>query len=280
MLIDLRKIIRALPIKRGKAFLIRLLVFVLPFYRYDNINVFGQIIKIDLKDNATIGLYLNFGKIILEKEIFTLLEEIVEREDIYWDVGSNIGYYTLFLSTKCNVTAFEPNPKLYSYLKDSVSSYQNVSVLNFALSKIDEETKFYLDEDSSDLSSLIDNGLRRNITVKSRSIDSLILKSGFKPPTIIKIDVEGFEYFVLDGFKSINQFIPLVIFEYVPQFGVKINKTLDDIINLLGPEWSFFRFMANGKISANYQEIKGATNNYLAIHKNFNRLNKIEKIII
>ena len=168
---------------------------------------------------------------------------------------------------------------LYSNLKDALSSYQNVLIFNYALTDKDGKVKFYLNERSSDLASLIDNGEKKHIIIDSRSVDSLVLNSGVKPPTIIKIDVEGFEYFVFNGFKSINQFKPLVIFEFVPQFWSKIDKTLDDITKLLGSDWLLFRLMHNGLIKAYYQDMEGTTNNYLAVHKDFNRFIKIQSLI-
>lgn len=280
MLIDLRKLIRALPIKRGKAFLIRKLSLFFASYRYDMIKVFGHPIRIDLMDNSAIGLYLNYGEIKFEKEIFSILEAIVEPGDVFWDVGANIGYYTLYLAGKCSVVSFEPNPILFSYLKDSVSTDQNVSVFAYALSNENKEINFFINEGSSDLSSIINNGLKKTILVESKTVDYLIMSEGFVPPTIIKIDVEGFEYYVLDGFKSINKYVPVLIFEYIEDFGKEINKTLDDLINILGPEWSIFRFMKNGKIMSNYKENNESTNNYLAVHKSFNRLNKIKNYIL
>ncbi len=279
MLIDIRKLIRALPLKRGRAFLIRYLSFI-PSYRIDYLKVFGHNIKIDLKDNAAIGLYLNFGEILFEKEIFTFLKTLVDPNDIFWDVGANIGYYTLYLSDKCRVIAFEPNPKLNLYLMDSLFSYKNVTILNYVLSNVDDQIEFYIDEKSSDLSSVLKIDSEKILKLESRTIDNLIIKNEIDAPTIVKIDVEGYEYQVLEGFTLIDKYNPIIIFEFINEFGEKNKKTLADIINLLGKDWLIFRFMLNGKINSNYLEKNGSTNNYLAIHKNCNRYNKIEEFII
>lgn len=275
MLIDIRKLIRVIPIKRGKAFLIRILAAVLPAYRYEIIELFGHTIKLDFKDNAAIELYLNYGLVKFETEIFHFLDSIIQHDDIFWDVGANIGYYTLFLAGKCNVLSFEPNPYLFLRLNDAVRNHSNATIYNYALFNENKTLDFYLNRNSSNLSGLFSlHGLP--IKVSGKTADGLILSENLKAPTVMKIDVEGYEYFVLKGFQLLNKFKPIVIFEHINDFGKRVNITLTDIIKCFGEDWKFYRFNVNRVFSEIDDNSVNSTNNYLAINKNDYRIKFVE----
>jgi FkbM family methyltransferase len=132
-------------------------------------------------------------------------EALIERlspRDVVVDVGANVGAMTrLFARTAQVVHAFEPSPKALRFLKANAPS--NTVIHPVALSDFTGAAKF-AERESFDLSSFADEG----IEVPVRTLDSFGLK-----PSLIKIDVEGFEPEVIRGARETLKHSPLILFE-------------------------------------------------------------------
>lgn len=130
-------------------------------------------------------------------------------DDIFWDVGANIGMYTMFASVVMGTPtyAFEPQHLNYAILNE-----------NILLNKVDDITKAYcigisdefkLGELSQGVSGVSAGGSahtigRRHTTLFRQgcvvsSIDKLVKRMGLKPPTRLKIDIDGLEPRVING---------------------------------------------------------------------------------
>jgi FkbM family methyltransferase len=126
----------------------------------------------------------------------------VKLGDTVWDVGANEGIYTKIFSDRVGpkgmVVAFEPSPTAVTKLKVVSSNAGNILLKEIALSDIEGEMPFYInDKNYSPTDSLIsgsDNAEPVRMTVK-RADEFLPMI----PPSIVKIDVEGFEWEVLKG---------------------------------------------------------------------------------
>ena len=139
----------------------------------------------------------------------------------FWDIGANIGLYTLFASkyheNKIQVIAFEPSVLNLSVLARNV--YENklnntVKILQLPL--IDNQGKFlqmketFLEEGAS-LSSFGEDynfeGKKINpkitYNILGTSIDSLINQKILEIPNYIKIDVDGIEHLILESGLSV-----------------------------------------------------------------------------
>lgn len=123
--------------------------------------------------------------------------------DVFYDVGANVGFYTLLASKAVGkqgqVYAFEPFPRNIPYIQQHVTlnKLQNVTVYEMAIADHDGLTHFQQGDNNSHTTGKVsDNG---TLAVKVAALDSLVFKEGLRPPNIIKIDVEGGEYDVLRG---------------------------------------------------------------------------------
>lgn len=124
--------------------------------------------------------------------------------DCVWDVGANVGYYTRLFSKgvgdKGSVWAFEPSTKNFARLSTACADLANVSLLQAGLGLIDEN--LYFEQGADDLgatSRVVDSIAPLATVIDVRSGASLIEIGHALPPNVIKIDVEGFEYEVLQG---------------------------------------------------------------------------------
>lgn len=140
--------------------------------------------------------------------------------DLFVDVGANVGVYSLGLQRHFKkVIACEPNPwsrgKLLEKLHNSDS---NVDVFPFALSDRDGDGELFLDDSPNRSSGSADTILeifefapasnpeskktfqgKNRVKVEFRSLDSLF----HVPIDLVKIDVEGAEFLVLNGAKRL-----------------------------------------------------------------------------
>mgnify|MGYP005998093467 FL=1 len=145
-----------------------------------------------------------------------LLPFIVDPDRVALDVGANKGVWTWWLAGLARqVYAFEPNPKLFDILRRNVAG--NVVAEQLALAdyngvaelRVPHSAKGYSNQGAS-LSEIKVDGEFLGVEVEARRIDDLgITDIGF-----IKIDVEGFEYQVMQGaLETIARDKPVMVVE-------------------------------------------------------------------
>ncbi|MDO8056060.1 MAG: FkbM family methyltransferase [Candidatus Hermodarchaeota archaeon] len=138
--------------------------------------------------------------------------------NLFVDIGANVGRYTLLLGHRYDeVIAIEPTPDTFTYLKANVAqaSLSNVQCLQCAVSNQVGTADFHLAE-SAESHSLVKthaNGHRvpgtdrivgaltgKKITVPTQTL-ATILKD--RSADLVKVDVEGAEWLVLEGAKPV-----------------------------------------------------------------------------
>lgn len=152
-----------------------------------------------------------------EKEIFYELKKIIRKKITFIDVGANIGRYTLFAANKnWKVCSFEPIENNLLVLKDNVkinNLQKYVKINNFGLGNRNETKKIYFEKHKHGEASIKfkkKSSISEDILIKK--LDSIKIPRSKK--YILKIDVEGFEFEVLQGAKEfIRNNKPLIIIE-------------------------------------------------------------------
>ena len=138
-----------------------------------------------------------------------LLAEI-RRGDMVWDIGANVGIYTAqFLDAtglEGYVVAFEPTLACFTTCCDRFVDTR-VIVHNIALGDSDGMISMIVDSDPLGVTHHIvsDQNVkssRNTQTVQIRTAESLVLENPHHFPSVVKIDVEGYEGRVLDGFEA------------------------------------------------------------------------------
>ena len=125
------------------------------------------------------------------------------------DAGANIGLFTReFSSYFDNVHSFELDAAVRSCLKANTSDLSNVSVHDFGLGAEHKEIGYKCDDRSGYIK--IRGEHEANKMGFINTLDSL----GLTDVDLIKMDVEGYEEYVLEGAKNtIEQFKPLLVIE-------------------------------------------------------------------
>lgn len=127
---------------------------------------------------------------------------------VFYDVGANIGFLTVIGARLAGpagrVYAFEPVPANVDAVRRNVAlnRFDNVEVVEVALSNRSGTGELALAAYSGG-SVLADAGTPPDqagvLSVRLACIDELVEQGGLRPPTFVKIDVEGAELAVLEG---------------------------------------------------------------------------------
>jgi FkbM family methyltransferase len=139
-----------------------------------------------------------------EKQYDLEFSKCIRPGDCIWDIGANIGHYTEMFSKRVGdtgkVIAFEPSPTNYSRLSDRCSAYSNVSLFQLGLGATDSMVNFIQGEDSLGATSRFVDDTNDGVSISIRTVESLLAQKSCPLPNVVKIDVEGFEPDVLNGF--------------------------------------------------------------------------------
>ena len=133
------------------------------------------------------------------------------EEEIFFDIGANIGVYTLYASksSKCNVFSFEPESQNFSRLTQNIYRNKITNVIPYclALSSKSSLDKLYVTSmnagDSQHNFGSENNFYSRNYSMLqgsiSLSLDQLCFEFNLPIPNHVKIDVDGLEEEIVEG---------------------------------------------------------------------------------
>ena len=186
--------------------------------------------------------------------------QFIKKDDLCFDVGANIGDKTeIFLQLGATVVAVEPQESCWRILKRRFKD-NKVHIVTKALSKSIGSQEIFVDR-SSTISSMSAGWIERvkksgrfsrhrwsyRMTVETATLDALISEYG--KPNFCKIDVEGFEFEVLQGlfqsikalsFEFVSEYLELALscIDYLANLGkVKFNYYLAESMTFALPNW-------------------------------------------
>ena len=138
------------------------------------------------------------------------------------DIGAQCGLYTLYAKylPKSQFYAFEPFPRSYKVLRDNITLNRipNVRTRNIGISNHAGETILNTSKSHNGLHTLGTNISRFNdavpVTIHVEPLDTIFYDNNI-PVDFIKIDTEGWEYFILQGGeKTIQKYKPMIQLEW------------------------------------------------------------------
>ena len=127
--------------------------------------------------------------------------------DTVIDIGANIGYFTLIFAKLVGKTgkviSFEPDPRSFKILEKNVelNGFQNVELINKAVSNQNKKVKLFMNTGDTQGSSLKQTEYNKEFhEVEAVSLDNCLEKD--EEIKFIKIDVEGVEKEIIEGGKE------------------------------------------------------------------------------
>lgn len=162
-----------------------------------------------------------------EPELKKIFKSNINVGDTVLDIGANIGFHSMYFAELVGkngrVIAFEPVPYNFESLKFNLklNNFPQIEINNIALSNKNEELNITTEKESNNPGSFNLFNLGGETTIKCFIGDEIIK---LNKVDLIKIDVEGYESFVLDGLlKIIKIHRPKIVFEYDKMYHRKTN---------------------------------------------------------
>jgi FkbM family methyltransferase len=177
----------------------------------------------------------------------------LSEKDVFYDIGANIGFYSMLAAElSAEVHAFEPIKDTYRLLQMNLRYYDQAYTVNAALSDSQGNVVLYRPIDWSGLSTMVPEMLLKPYqpyNVNATTLDSYVLDQRHSPPTVLKIDVEGAEIFVLKGGeRTIAQYQPTILVELSPPHRYGLNNSLPVIEFLRQKGYVLHRIDDNGSL--------------------------------
>ncbi|MGB0579777.1 MAG: FkbM family methyltransferase [Limisphaerales bacterium] len=160
-------------------------------------------------------LYRMFNRIRLLTPVNTIL-----------DVGANIGEFSEWVAKfwpEAKIHAFEPLPCCLSPLQQVAARHPQVSIHEFALGEKSGEAEMFENEFSPSSSLLPMTDRHREIWPKTakdkpvnvpiRTLDAFVEENQLSTPTLLKLDVQGFEINVLRGASKALKNVAVILSE-------------------------------------------------------------------
>lgn len=210
---------------------------------YKKITILGKDIKFFTPNNITNWRVDSFFN--KEPETLKWIDSFDKKKKIiFWDIGANIGLYSIYNSLKnknSKTISFEPSTSNLRVLSRNISinDFKNINIMPIALTN--KQNKFLIMKESQFTygGSLNSYGEKYNFEGKNflsnmnyslfgTSVNYLLKEKMLEVPDYIKIDVDGIEHLILEGANKYlkNKKIKSILVEINENFNKQFKKII------------------------------------------------------
>lgn len=200
-------------------------------------------IRLRFKTEDAIGRTI-FKKGDYETHLSDFISESVRLlpGEIALDIGANIGWHSLLLARVSQgqnpIYAFEPDPLNFALLTENLALNGITAVHPFNLAVGEESgTKRLFKYPAKNLGrhSLLPIHNGESIDVACISLNEFFVKHSLDPEKVrfIKVDVEGYELFVLRGGSTVLKHARIVVLEYIPEHMIQGGLQPEELLDTL-----------------------------------------------
>ena len=210
---------------------------------------------------------------IYEMPVVKIMKKILRKGDAFIDVGANIGYLSAIGAGLVGITgqvhSFEPVPKYFQKLEklSELNPNYKIKANNYALGEKEDVAQINLTNFANIGHNTMVPGFmkpelrKESISIPVKRLDNYIKEQNLANITLIKIDVEGFEFPVLKGLKNClinSEFRPVIVCEINPEVCSLMNYHLTDLFDYM-KDFGYSSFDMNNQ-RINWSDIKELPN--------------------
>jgi len=193
----------------------------------------------------------------------------LSNSSVILDVGANCGAFSLKLGQAAikkgvqnyAIYAFEPNPLVCGFFNKNLSlnpSLQSfVKLQSIGIGRKSETLPMVFSNTNTGGGKIVERQ-EGQVLVSVQTLDSFVEANQLKNIAFIKIDVEGFEPFVIEGAKeTIHQHKPAIFIEITDQWFREKDSSEVDIVNyFLSEGYQLFIEMHNRIVAFSFEKTK------------------------
>jgi FkbM family methyltransferase len=170
-------------------------------HRHWDISLVSDIKLRCYPDSSSASSVIYYG--LYEHSMMSFLLSYLKEDDVFFDIGANIGVYSLLAASKIKegqIYCFEPIPKNYARIEENIgiNHIENIQPYRLALYHSKGLTQMDL-VDHDCMASITHNSSNKNtISVPTETLNNLIVNKNLHV-TLCKLDAEGAELDILQG---------------------------------------------------------------------------------
>ena len=152
------------------------------------------------------GDHMELNRVGAEREVLRRLRREIRPSDVFLDIGSNLGVFAVFVGSVIEegaVVAVEPVPATADKLRRNLARNGiDATVANVAFAAEAGEVRMTVPDAHG--SSAVESGETESevVTVESVPGDEHLEARDLPTPTVVKMDVEGYEHAALNGLEQ------------------------------------------------------------------------------
>lgn len=225
----------------------------------------GNIVTAKMKDRSLMRLDARsrtetwaYWTGVYDTAIMTKLASLFEDDYVVFDVGANVGFYSIALGRKLRskqgkLYAFEPVPNNYKRILESVELNKLQKVVhayNIALGEEEGTIEMSMEgtNNASSGNAVINRGEdagaeSQSVSAKITTLDSFAQEHNLTACHLIKIDIEGAEVmFLKGGVNFIAAHRPIIYGEFNRYWIKQFGHSFEDVVEIMKPlDYRFFK---------------------------------------
>lgn len=216
-----------------------------------------------------------FGR--YEPEVLHQIKKHLPTGGVALDVGANVGLLTMVMAQAAGergrVIAVEPYPGVFRRLSQNLrlNGLERVALYPCALGEkpgraiLHCPAKNAANQGCATFASRTQAPLSEDLEVEVKTLDQVVQREGLARLDLLKIDTEGWDFFVLKGGeKSIGTFRPAILFEYMKPGWTEGGASLKNAVDWLG-RFHYRLFAIQGETLRRLESARSDCFNILAL---------------
>lgn len=235
-----------------------------------------------LRTVLTYFVYYGIPAPFIEPEM-RIMHRLIKPNYTVFDIGANVGLYTALFSKLVGdlgqVHSFEPYSLTYNILRRNVKNMKLRNVRTYDVALGNCERNVSLEVPIVGKNTVNDPYVHVNLgkegDIKMLTIDDFVAENNITKVDFLKIDVEGFEFFVLSGAQeTIRSFSPAILIEIEQEWTSRYGKQKKEVDSLLKDDLGYSAYeLANRRLKP--VSITYSKKNNFFYFRNIGRYDKI-----